>query len=226
MNKDVTYWNLRNHNLFASMSNEQVSDLCIITRYKTAVKGEIIYFAEENVQRVYLLKIGMIKIVEVTESGEEVIKEIIQKGDLFGEIALNTNSNTHEYAQAMSPEVAICSFKLHDFEEMLKKDATIGLKYNKLIGVKYLKLQNQYTNLVFKDVRTRLIDFIKDWNTREGKNLGGQWVIENYLTHSDIASLICSTRQTVNQLINELEANNRLKYSRKEIVIPVLENLI
>ncbi len=224
MSVEVKYWNLRNHKLFATLSNSQITDLCIVTRYKTAERGEIIYFADEPVQRIYLLKKGMIKIVEVNGKGEEVIKDIIQRGDLFGEITLNADGENHEYAQAMSKEVAICSFKLEDFESLLQTDPSLALKFYKLVGFKLKKLQNRYTNLMFKDVRSRLIDFLKEWAEREGRG-EDKITLENYLTHQDIANLVCSTRQTVTQLFNELEQNGKIVYGRKEIVIPSLAQL-
>ncbi len=225
MSVEVKYWNLRNHKLFSTLSNSQITDLCVVTRYKTAERGEIIYFADEPVQRIYFLKKGMIKIVEVNAKGEEVIKDIIQRGDLFGEITLNEDSENHEYAQAMSKEVAICSFKLADFESLLQTDPSLALKFYKLVGFKLKKLQNRYSNLMFKDVKGRLVDFLKEWAQREG-NGNNKVVLENYLTHQDIANLVCSTRQTVTQLFNELENNGKVIYGRKEIVINDLEGLV
>lgn len=224
MSAEVKYWNLRNHKLFSTLSNSQITDLCIITRYKTAERGEVIYFADEPVQRIYLLKKGIIKIVEVNAKGEEVIKDIIQRGDLFGEITLSSEGENHEYAQAMSKSVAICSFTLEDFEKLLTTEPELALKFYKLVGFKLKRLQSRYTNLMFKDVRSRLVDFLKDWAEREGRG-ESPLVIENYLTHQDIANLVCSTRQTVTQLIGELEGAGILEYGRKEIRIPNIKDL-
>lgn len=226
MSVDVKYWYLRDHKLFSTLSNQDLTDLCIITRFKEAERGEIIYFADEPVQRIYFLKKGLIKIVEVDEKGEEVIKDIIQQGDLFGEITLTNNKDTHEYAQAISKEVVICSFKLEDFEQLLAKDPALAMKFYKFVGFKFKRLQNKYTNLVFKDVRTRLLYFLKDWVEREGELVNKGAVLNNYLTHQDIAHLICATRQTVTQLLNDLQQEGKLNYSRKEIQIVDLSQLV
>ncbi len=225
MSVEVKYWYLRNHKLFSTLSNADLTDLCIITRFKEAERGEIIYFADEPVQRIYFLKKGMIKIVEVDEKGEEVIKDIIQQGDLFGEITLAASNEKHEYAQAITKEVAICSFKLEDFEHLLEKDPALAMKFYKFVGFKFKRLQNQYSNLVFKDVRARLISFLRDWAEREGEQRHDVTILNNYLTHQDIASLVCATRQTVTQLLNDLEHEGKLKYSRKEIVFADLKQL-
>ncbi len=79
-------------------------------------------------------------------------------------------------------------------------------------------MENKYANLVFKDVRSRFIGFLKDWSSKEGVVSQNEVVLKNYLTHQDIASLICSTRQTVTSLFNELKENGTLDYSRTEII--------
>lgn len=219
MKEDIKYWHLRNHKLFWMLKNSQIEQLCIIVGFKKAYKNEIIYFADEPIKRIFFLKKGMIKIVETNPNGEEVIKDIIKQGDLFGELGLNNESVNHEYAQALSDEVKICSFTLDDFEKVMEANPSVALSYTKLVGFKLLRLQNRYSNLVFKDVKTRLIDFIKDWSEKEGIRENNRIRIYNYLTHQDIASLVCSTRQTVNQIINELQSEGKIEYSRKEIVI-------
>jgi CRP-like cAMP-binding protein len=223
MAPDIQYWYLRDHKLFSTMNNAQIKDLCIITRYKKANRNEIIYFANEPVQRIYLLKKGLIKIVESDPDGREVIKDIIQKGDMFGELSLSGVNATSEYAQAISSEVLICSFTLADFEKVLAQDTTISLKFSKFIGFKFKRLQNRYSNLVFKDVRQRIIDFMHEWAEKEGRLQGQQVVLTNYLTHQDIAQLVCTSRQTVTQTLNALETEGKLAYSRQEIVFPLVD---
>lgn len=221
MNPDIQYWYLRDHKLFSTLNNAQIKELCIITRYKKANKHEIIYFADDPVQRIYLLKKGMIKIVESDPDGREVIKDLIQKGDIFGELSLSGSGGTSEYAQAISSEVLICSFKLEDFERVLAQDPHISLKFSKFIGFKFKRLQSRYSNLVFKDVRQRILEFMHEWAENEGTPRGPELVLANYLTHQDIAQLVCTSRQTVTQTLNQLEAEGRLTYSRQEIVFPL-----
>jgi CRP/FNR family transcriptional regulator len=207
------------------LKNAEIEQLCVIIGFKKAYKSEFIYFAEEPIKRIYFLKKGMIKIAETGADGNEIIKDIIQQGDLFGELGLNEEGENHEYAQAISTEVKICSFTLPDFEKVLEANPSVALSYTKMVGFKFKRLQNQYSNLVFKDVKTRLTQFLKDWAEKEGIKENNKVRLENYLTHQDIASLVCSTRQTVNQLINELQNAGKIIYSRKEIVIPDIKLL-
>ena len=97
MNSEVKFWHLRNHKLFSVLDNKQIEDLCVVLRFKTAQKGEIIYFSDQADKRIYFLKKGTIKIAEMDEKGNEIIKELLQQGDLFGEMNLEHGSQTPEF---------------------------------------------------------------------------------------------------------------------------------
>ncbi len=73
--------------------------------------------------------------------------------------------------------------------------------------------------MVSKDAKTRLYQFLKDWAEKEGKQDGNKVTLENYLTQNDIAQIICTSRQTATQLLNEMESQGMLLYNRREIII-------
>jgi len=219
MHDELKYWYLRDHKLFWALSMSQIKQLCIITGFKKANKGEIIYFSNSDVPRIFLLKKGSIKIVAVDEEGNETIKDIIQKGDLFGELTLENDVQSNEYAKVLSDDVAICSFLMSDFEDLLLKNPSLALSYTKFVGLKLKRIKNSYSNLISKDAKTRLYQFLKDWAEKEGKRTENKVIIENYLTQNDMAQIICTSRQTATQLLNEMEAKGLLLYNRKEIII-------
>ncbi|MFV8362237.1 Crp/Fnr family transcriptional regulator [Flavobacterium sp. ZT3P35] len=225
MYEDLKYWYLRDHKLFRTLSFGQIRQLCIITGFKKAQKGEIIYFSSSDLPRIFLLKKGNIKIVAVDEDGNETIKDIIQKGDLFGELTLEADSQVNEYAKVLSDDVAICSFLMSDFEDLLLRNPSLALSYTKFVGLKMKRIKNSYANLISKDAKTRLFQFLKDWAEKEGERVGNKVVIENYLTQNDIAQIICTSRQTATHLLNEMETNGTIIYSRKEIIITDISKL-
>ena len=225
MYDELKYWYLRDHKLFWTLSMSQIKQLCIITGFKKANKGDIIYFSSSDLPRIYLLKKGNIKIVSVDEEGNDTIKEILQKGDLFGELSLENDGDVNEYAKVLTDEVSICSFLLSDFEDLLVRNPSLALSYTKFVGLKMKRFKNNYSNLVSKDARTRLISFIKDWAEREGIQEGKKYTISNYVTQTDIAQISCTSRQTATLLLNELEEKNLIYYNRKEIIIEDISKL-
>ncbi len=216
---DIKYWYLRDHRLFRTLNSIELKQLCISAIFKKANKNEILHFSESNVPRVFFLKKGAVKLISIDENGNELIRDIIQKGDLFGELYLDLEKTNLEMAKVASNEVIICSFLLSDFENLMKRRPDLALNYIKFLGLKFKRIQNNYNNLVNKDVKERFKLFLLEWIEKEGKQDGNHWIIDNYLTHEDIAQIICTSRQTASKLLKTFEKSNIIEYNRKHIVI-------
>jgi len=93
----------------------------------------------------------------------------------------------------------------------------MALGYAQTVNKKLKRLEDRHSDLVFRDARFRLIRFIKSWAISDGKRIGNKIVLPNYLTHSDIAGVIATSRQSVNVLFNELRDSGLLFYNRKRI---------
>lgn len=225
MFEELKYWYLRDHKLFRTLNMFQIKQLCILVGFKKANKGDIIYFSNVETPRIYLLKKGNIKIVSVDDEGNEFVKDIIQKGDLFGELTLDPDSKSNEFAVALTEEVSICSFLLSDFENLMLKHPDLALSYTKFVGLKMKRIKNNYSNLISKDAKERLKIFILDWVEKEGKTVGDKIILNNYLTQEDIAQIICTSRPTASKLLNDLVENGIIEYNRKEIIIPNIKEL-
>lgn len=218
MSDELKYWHLRNHKLFWVLSNSQLRQLCILVNYKKAAKGDIIDFGDSDVPKVYFLKKGNIKIVKINDDGNELIIDIIQKGELFGELGLCKNIS-NEYAKVLTDRVIICSFNVSDLERVLLEYPGLAVSYTKFVGFQLKRVKNSYSNLFFKSARQRLVAFLTDWIEREGKSKQAPIVLSNYLTQQEISEIICTSRQTATQIFNEWEQKGLIIYGRKEIII-------
>ena len=74
---------------------------------------------------------------------------------------------------------------------------------------------------MYKDAKTRLIEFLDDLCTEYGYNCDetGDHVINHPYTQKDISSLIGTSRPTLNILLNELKEEKRIDFNRKQIRI-------
>lgn len=212
------YWYLKNHKLFDNLSPDDLNDVCYIAQYKTSQKGDLIFFSNENKGRIFTLKKGAIKIVKIDPDGNEIVKDILKAGDMFGSLDFSEPA-MDEYAIVISDRVTFCSFNMAEFEKFISKKPDVALKYTKWIGFWFKRLENRYANIMFKDVRTRFLLFLKDLSTDVIPDNDGFITISNYLTQQDIASLICSSRQTVTSLFNTLKSEGVMIYDRKQIKI-------
>lgn len=224
MNIETKYWYLHNHQLFDELSRNRIHEICYLSHFRTNRKGDIITLAQDEA-RVFTLKVGVLKIVEVDADGNEQLIEILRPGDLFGQFTL-THQDSNQHAVVLSDYVTFCSFLVSDFEAIMEQNPSLSIRYTKLVGMRLRRLENRYSNLLFKDVRTRFRLFLKEWVEKEAKRERPN-VLNNYLSHKDISRLIGSNRQTVTQLFNEFRLAGMLEYDRSQIKIlnPALLNI-
>ncbi len=215
---DKKFWYLQNHRLFDQLSDDAVNSLCIISRYKEARRGEHIFFTEDTTDRIFILKAGAVKIVQTDKDGNEVVKDVLGDHDLFGHLPTrNRGSLQDEFAVALTDDVSICTFKRADFEDVLARNPQVSLKLASHIGDKLRALEQKYDSLVFKDVRARLLEFFRRYSDLFAAERDANGAVPNHLRQEDVAQLIGSTRQTVAELIGELERDGIITYSRKAI---------
>ncbi len=220
-------WYFEGKNLFNIICPNKINDPAAAKGHyiNTYQKGDLIYFPEDNSEKIYLIANGKVKIGYDTESGDEVIKAILTKGELFGEMAIFGEKKRSEYAMVLENNTTICQMGLENAQELMKDNKSFSFSIYKLIGLRIEKLERKLEGLMFKDVRTRLIDFLKDMARERGEKIGYEILIRHSLTQKDIAALIGSSRQTVAKLLNELKDDNLIHYRRNRILIRDLNKL-
>ncbi len=224
MSAELKYWYLHDHKLFRNLSFSEIDQLCILKRFKKSRFNEIIELPYSDKERIFLLKQGTLKLIRINSEGEEVVIDIIQKGDLFGELNLEKSEDADEYLKVVSNEAILCTFLKENLELLIQRKPEFALNYIKFIGFNFKKIQNSYKNIFFKDARTRLLLLIIMMIEKEGLN-SEPYELPNYLTQKDIAQLICTTRQTVITLIKSLEDEGLIRYTQKKIEIPNIQKI-
>jgi len=184
-------------------------------------KKDYIYFTEDSANKVYLIEKGKVKIGYYTKGGDEVVKSILSRGELFGEKAILGESKRDEFAQSIENETSICQIGVQTMHDLMRDNQTFSFKVYKFIGFRFKKLERRLQLLLFKDTKTRLKEFLDELCTEYGYDCKktGDHVIKHPYTQKDIASLIGTSRPTLNILLNELKEENYINFSRKEIRI-------
>ncbi|MES1215043.1 MAG: Crp/Fnr family transcriptional regulator [Bacteroidota bacterium] len=217
MSDEIKYAYLKSHPLFANAGEQKIMEACSMVKVKTVFRGETLNYGEGDYCKIYLLIKGKIKITECDTMDNELIKDILTAPDLFGDLGLAGSPSLDEFAEALTANTVVCVFNSMQFKKMLSENPMIALNYANFVNNKLKKLENRHSDLVFRDAKSRLISFMKNWAQSDGSRMGDKIILNNYLTHSDIAGVIATSRQSVNVLLNELRDAGVLFYNRKRI---------
>ena len=216
---DSTLLLLRGFDVFEHITDEEYEELDLVHNYLEATPGEYIYFPHQNRNKLYFTKDGFIKLGYIDEQGNEVIKEIIQKGEVFGQLTLEKNNDEDEFAQAYKSNVSLCAFTMEDFIRLLQRKPEMAIAFSFHLGNKLRKVENRLLNILNKDVKSRLIQLLLQLAADNNSIADNRAVIDKFLTHEDIAKLIGSSRQTVTTTINLFEKQELITVTKKHINI-------
>jgi CRP/FNR family transcriptional regulator len=217
---------IRNYDLWSHLSNEEYEELNLVHHFMEARKGDFIYFESHLLNKLFFIKDGFIRIGYINDKGEEVVKEIIRKGEVFGQFTLQRDNLQGEFAQAYKSDVSLCAFNIDDFERILHRKPQLAIHFSKQVGQKLRATENKLVNLLHKDVRKRFLGFLFQLIVQSSDPVHeNEKTIENIFTHDDIARLIASTRQTVTTLVNQCEAEGILSWDRQRIHIRDVKKL-
>lgn len=212
-------WYLEDVDLFDVMCPHKTKDMDQKHHFHEFKKDQFIYFENDPSDRVYLVASGRVKLGSYLEDGKEVTKAILGPGELFGELALTGEGTREDFAQAMDNNTSVCPMTLADMENLMKDNKPLNFQIFKIMGFRVKKLQRRVESLVFKDARTRIIEFLRDMALERGQKVGYEVMIKNHLTHKDIANLTGTSRQTVTTIMNELKEANLINFNRRQILI-------
>jgi CRP-like cAMP-binding protein len=184
-------------------------------------KRDYIYFEEDSANKIYLIENGKVKIGYYNENGDEIVKAILAKGELFGEKAILGDNVRDEFAQSIDNSTSICPIGVNAMHNLMRDNETFSFKVYKFIGFKFKKLERRLQLLLFKDAKTRLVEFLNELCSDYGYDCTetGDHIIKHPYTQKDIASLIGTSRPTLNILLNELKDENYINFNRNEIRI-------
>ncbi|OSY89432.1 transcriptional regulator [Tenacibaculum holothuriorum] len=188
----------------------------VLNSYK---KSDYIYFEQDAANKIYLIDKGKVKIGYYTEEGEEMIKAILTKGELFGEKAILGIEKRSEFAQSIDNSTIICPVSKDTMYSLMRDNVSVSFKIYKFIGLRIKKLERRLQLLLFKDTRTRLLEFFNELCEDYGYECDetGDNVIKHPYTQKDIATLIGTSRPTLNAIMNELKQDQIIDFNRKEI---------
>ncbi|MEY3367745.1 MAG: hypothetical protein RI973_900 [Bacteroidota bacterium] len=190
-----------------------------MAEYRVKPKFSHIYLPDECSDAIFFLAKGSVKIATHSEDGKEVIKSLIQPLAIFGELGIVGEQKRQDMAQALREEVHLFLLRVEDMKKLMRGNFQLYDKVMAIFGSRLISAENKLESLIFKDARTRIIDFIKSEVSLSGRRIGFEMLLKHSLTHQDIANITCTSRQTVTLVLNELRKSDLIYFNRGKILV-------
>lgn len=181
-------------------------------------KGNYIYVPDEHADKIYFILEGRVKIGAHSESGKQITKAILSEGEVFGELSIIGQDKHRDFAIAMEASI-ICIISAGQIRNLMKNRGGLSLFLLKVMGNRMLEMEQRLESLVFKDSRTRIVEFLHDLAENKGQRVGYEMLVRQFLTHQEIANLTATSRQTVTTVLNDLRNKNILTFNRRRMLV-------
>lgn len=156
-------------------------------------REEIIYEQGEQMDCVYVVKCGRVRLSSVGCGGNEQIFMFMEQGSMFGE------TDFYERGLRICRATAICKTTLYrveldDFRRQLEENLDFCHNLMALWSQKLNLLTGRIESLAFTDTYSRCAQVLLNLMEMYGEKVDGGYRIGVEVTHQNIANLVTSTR--------------------------------
>jgi len=215
---------LRELAIFSRLEGNQVKLICERATERKYLKGEIIFFEDNNDENLYILLDGRVKLTMLSPEGKEKAISILQVGDIFGEMSLFDQDTTPITAEVID-DARLVSVPFQDLEEIIRQEPEVAIKIIEALAKRSRLLTSQIRELVFQDAEGRLASLLMRFIEDFGVEVKSGYLIDIVLTHQEIANLMGSSRVTVTKLLNQFIDEGIIKIHKRKIVVMDIDRL-
>ncbi len=211
---------MREVDIFADLDDAEMAALGAVAPMRVYHPGEMLYSPSRQVEVLFMLKRGRVRVFRVSADGRALTTAIITPGTVFGEMVLLGQQMYDNWAEAID-EALVRVMHRDDVQRHLLSDPRITGRLLGILGARLAAMEERFSAAVFKTVPQRVAATLLTLSgeaTRAGRlGLGRSRPIA--LTHEQLASLVGTSRETATKALGELAGLDIIRLGRGRITI-------
>jgi len=205
---------LKDISLFSGIDDESLKHLEKVAVKKSFPKNTILFSKGDETDSLYVIKSGMVKAIIIDEDGKEMILSIHRQGEYFGEMSLIDKEPRSATLITKEPTQLLIIHR-KDFLKVFNSNPDMVYDLFNILLKRLRKATDKVENFAFKDVYGRVANLLNQLSKPEDD----EWIIEDKLTHNEIANMIGSSREMVSKILKELTTGGYISTDKKLITI-------
>ena len=165
---------------------------------RTFAKGAIIVAEGDESDSIYLLLLGHAKVYTVDDRGKEIPLKQLGPGEYFGEVALDGGPRSASVKALESCRCAVV--RRAELRKFMTDYPDFALHVVRKLAHRVRNLSGSMQDLAFVDVYGRVARLLLEL----GVERDGRFVIEEKLTHKDIAQRVGASREMISRIFSDL----------------------
>jgi CRP/FNR family cyclic AMP-dependent transcriptional regulator len=176
-------------------------------------KNAIIVSEGDETDSLYVMLAGRARVYVSNAQGREVQLNVIGAGEYFGEVTLDGGPRS---ASVMAAEGCKCAVvKRGELLTLVEKEPQFALHIVRKLASRVRDLTENVRSLALMDVYGRVARLLLEL----AQERDGRLIIEEALTHKDIASRVGASREMISRIFSDLTAGGYVVKENGQLVI-------
>lgn len=184
--------------IFHNLTADEKREVAHLTRQGTLRKGEQIYAMGDQVDSLFVIHTGRVKIYRLSDTGKEQVIRVVNSGDFMGELALFSHSPVGEYAEAIE-DTTMCIIEADSIKELMEKYPSIAFKVLEELSRRLEKTKQLLEDISLHSVERRLATALLDLSADNSE-------IELEMSKRDLASQMGMSGETLSRKLSSFQS--------------------
>jgi CRP/FNR family transcriptional regulator len=181
-------------------------------------KGQIIYSQDQPSTTLYLVIDGKVKVSRVADDGHQVVVDIYQADEFFGESAFLNLPHRCEQATALE-NTKLMTWTTAEIEDIATKRPRLAVALLQILVQRTVDFTQRIESFSLDNIARRLARSLIRFSERLGKDEQDGSVRMAPFTHELLSQYVGTSREIVTHYMNQFRRQGYLRYSRKGIIL-------
>jgi CRP/FNR family transcriptional regulator len=181
-------------------------------------KGQIIYSQDQPSTTLYLVIDGKVKVSRVADDGHQVVVDIYQADEFFGESAFLNLQHRCEQATALE-NAKLMTWTTAEIEDIATKRPRLAVALLQILVQRTVDFTHRIESFSLDNIARRLARSLIRFSERLGVEEQDGSVRMTPFTHELLSQYVGTSREIVTHYMNQFRRQGYLRYSRKGIIL-------
>jgi CRP-like cAMP-binding protein len=209
---------LARHSLLGQLPVDVLDRLAQLTRVVRIPARQTVFLKGEETTGMMIVLRGRVRISATSAEGKEIVLNIIDPDEVFGEIALLDGKPRTADATTME-DTELLVLDRREFVPFLEANPQVCLRLLALLCERVRRTTDQLEGLALLDLRLRLIKTLLQLADAYGEPVAGGVRIGIRLTQSELAAILGAGRESVNKQLHALAAEGAIALEHRSVTI-------
>jgi CRP/FNR family cyclic AMP-dependent transcriptional regulator len=206
---------LRQHPMFRDLGSEALDQLCRYAKHTSLRRGATICSKGDPGNFLFIVISGTVKISVSSPDGRNAILNLINAGDLFGEVAvLDGQARTADAIANTNCEIFVLDRR--DFLPFVRSQPELAMRLIELLCTRLRWTSDQVEQVILQDLPGRLASALLGLTDKRKLEPQSQTIA---ITQQEISEMVGMTRESINKQLRAWAARGWVRLEHGAIVV-------